>query len=583
MTISLHCRLEGEASYPTGQPVTIRFILENKGDEEIAVLKWDTPLEGLVRDCLHVTRDGQPVGYEGIIGFYFRADAASHARISPGESVQAEFDLRAGYEANTPGRYEVRVATMVWLAQSGTKEVAYDQAFELESSPLVFSIEATAGDEPALETSLAAPPPKGPPKPPPHMTMGLYLEGGTKQQRRDAKKAFNDAKVLCRVAKETLASQGSKFYEKWFGSETVQRRGDVRGAFHVMDDSFDKDLVVYDLRLNTVDPKTLAPYCVSGRAGYAVHYNPPKPPYKSIGWCQPFFDAPQRRADVPTDVPEGVPSKDFAAVHEHFHAATDISGGGEVYGRSNCLKLAKSDPDKAIKNADNYAWCCADLWNPLGKLHYRRAMASGQNWIFAIETLPTLEQQPAILAARVHLPSVWAPLPYKAPKGTTAITCRKPDGLLLYYSKRDKGIVKVDGSTVGVPNFDLESMAMTAGACFALDDKGILHRAYYDDEKLGKFKPIHNPLSRSPLRQISIIEQAGTDAAWLFCTDSGQMPALFTARIEHASSKLVWTYAGIIGSEKLDCMTTGWENGTPLLFWNSDGFLWKRELYFDLT
>ena len=52
--------------YDSAEPIKLRFDLTNSGAEDLYVLKWNTPLEGLNSDCLKVIRgENNKVAYDG--------------------------------------------------------------------------------------------------------------------------------------------------------------------------------------------------------------------------------------------------------------------------------------------------------------------------------------------------------------------------------------------------------------------------------------------------------------------------------------------------------------------------------------
>jgi hypothetical protein len=60
----LECRLKAQPEYLLGQEITIRFTLTNPTNYSVWILKWNTPLEGILSNHFRVTRDNQIVRYE---------------------------------------------------------------------------------------------------------------------------------------------------------------------------------------------------------------------------------------------------------------------------------------------------------------------------------------------------------------------------------------------------------------------------------------------------------------------------------------------------------------------------------------
>ncbi len=65
----------------------------------------------------------------------------------------------------------------------------------------------------------------------------------------------------------------------------------------------------------------------------------------------------------------GADSKITTLVHEYSHGqgGTNLNFLPEVYGRRDCLELARKKPDKAIQNADNYGYY---FYEAVGSIHF---------------------------------------------------------------------------------------------------------------------------------------------------------------------------------------------------------------------
>jgi len=103
----LKFKLEAEAGYAAGQPVNIKFILENTSNEVLYVLTWYTPLEGLKGKIFKVTRNGVEIPYEGRMVKRGNPRREDYVRIGPGESLSATVDLSTGYNLGERGEYRI--------------------------------------------------------------------------------------------------------------------------------------------------------------------------------------------------------------------------------------------------------------------------------------------------------------------------------------------------------------------------------------------------------------------------------------------------------------------------------------------
>jgi hypothetical protein len=105
--LSLDCTLEMDETCPVDEPVNLRFELHNQSDCPLYVLIWYTPLEGLAGEIFQVTRNGEELRYQGMLGKRGDPSREEYITIEPGEVTSAEVDLRMGYDLSTPGSYQV--------------------------------------------------------------------------------------------------------------------------------------------------------------------------------------------------------------------------------------------------------------------------------------------------------------------------------------------------------------------------------------------------------------------------------------------------------------------------------------------
>jgi peptidyl-Lys metalloendopeptidase len=104
---SFDCVLETQERYIVGEPVELRFSLHNRTDRTFYVLTWYTPLEGLAGEILRLTRDGDPVPYQGMLAKRGDPTAVEYVAIQAGATADAVVDLGESYDLSPVGRYEV--------------------------------------------------------------------------------------------------------------------------------------------------------------------------------------------------------------------------------------------------------------------------------------------------------------------------------------------------------------------------------------------------------------------------------------------------------------------------------------------
>jgi hypothetical protein len=117
--VNLHSVLSARSSYVVGQPVIVRFWLEQLGGPPIWILTWNTPFEGASRkpvklpadglagNAFRVTRDGAAVPFRGVMVKRGDPGRDDFLRLEPGKPVIAEVNLAAAYDFGAPGEYRV--------------------------------------------------------------------------------------------------------------------------------------------------------------------------------------------------------------------------------------------------------------------------------------------------------------------------------------------------------------------------------------------------------------------------------------------------------------------------------------------
>jgi len=104
----LSARLEGPEQLPGGQSVKILFTVTNKSADDLYLLTWYTPLEGLLGKIFRVTRDGVEVPYEGPLVMRGDPTVEDYVLIKSGASISAEVDLATVYDLAEAGTYTVQ-------------------------------------------------------------------------------------------------------------------------------------------------------------------------------------------------------------------------------------------------------------------------------------------------------------------------------------------------------------------------------------------------------------------------------------------------------------------------------------------
>jgi hypothetical protein len=120
------------------------FKLTNQGAAPLWVLRWNTPLEGLVGDCFEISHEGEVVYFQGRMVKRGMPEAGEYVLIPPGESRESKVDLRAAYKVEAPGSYQLRFDSLLFDVVDDEKLVPRrledHQPFDPRCPAVVFEI-----------------------------------------------------------------------------------------------------------------------------------------------------------------------------------------------------------------------------------------------------------------------------------------------------------------------------------------------------------------------------------------------------------------------------------------------------------
>lgn len=141
----LSCEITGEESYRSGEPAVFMFRLENRSARAVFVLKWHTPLEGIMSRIFKVTRDGEELEYQGLMARRGDPVAEDYEEIAPGEAASASFDLAKVYDLAPAGDYDLEFVSRILDVTTDRSEVPRPldrhQPLDVECNDLAFSIQ----------------------------------------------------------------------------------------------------------------------------------------------------------------------------------------------------------------------------------------------------------------------------------------------------------------------------------------------------------------------------------------------------------------------------------------------------------
>lgn len=361
LTLAADLKIEltlDKSEYRGNEPVNIKYALTNTGTVSMTVLKWNTPLEGMVGNPFIVTLEGaaEERAYSGVhIGRIGGPVDEDWVSIGAGESISATVDLSAAYDLSEVGRYEVRMRRGLHHAmpssQARPKRDEDLERVDVPSNTVRFRKtepgvprEQKGAQTPRAATTAAAAP--------------IIPVSCTSTHLNSLRRAFSDmAEVAATIAPLTnnltcqiwddKTSENKKYGEPardFFGAPpnnacTASRLEKVQSVVSQV-----------NAYANGSDPITID---CSGVNSCGAESHCPRPNVyaftcgpSEIYVCPHFFTFP-----VSTTGGNSLDSQESFLYHEIAHWDQTID---YKYGQGNCCDLAKNNPDEAINNADNY-------------------------------------------------------------------------------------------------------------------------------------------------------------------------------------------------------------------------------------
>ena len=329
-----------QGEFDSSQDVWVTVTLSNDTKNTVRVLKWFTPVDGVEESLFVVKRDGQPVAY---IGPRYKRPAATgqdYISLKAGENVASAVNLGAYYDLSQSGQYEVTygVAAFNLFDEKGNAFQAKDVLTSEKITVGVVGREAKGTPTPPPtpggggKSTPTPPPPGGTPTPtPPGGGGGNTFNACSTTRQSQLVSARNESKIYASNAENYLLAnnQGSR-YTTWFGVFSSTRYSTAKSHFTAISNAMDNAGVHFDCTCTQTNV-------------YAYVY--PNQPYK-IYLCGAFWAAPLTGTD----------SKAGTLIHEmsHFNVVADTDD--YAYGQTAARNLASSNPEQAIRNADNHEY-----------------------------------------------------------------------------------------------------------------------------------------------------------------------------------------------------------------------------------
>ena len=308
--------------------VTCTFKFTNNGNEDLYLLKCNTPLEGIRSPFITITHGNTPIPYKGIIVYRMAPTKVNFILLKAGESISVTVQITDTFRIDTDGLYTVQYSRpLQYLLVNEMSALSVDklrESFVRESVQLYLE-----------NTHLLLKPKKEEVKI--DYTVWLQACGSASFSNGDKNNSvtLEAHKKLCDGIDKALKKIGpNDIYERWFGTYTGPRGSTVRRTYDYMKTGLETRSLTY---------YNDGPDCQANEAAYTT------PSYwtTTVYLCSLYYG-------IGTYCSGTADTKERVLAHEWSHALANRAD--EEYGVDKCKELARSSPDRATNNADSYSY-----------------------------------------------------------------------------------------------------------------------------------------------------------------------------------------------------------------------------------
>ncbi len=298
------------------ESVLVKVSIRNESGADAKILRWLTPLDGVKDNLFDVTVNGKSVEYIGAV--YKRPEPTEKDFIvlRAGETYETIVDLAGFYDLSETGFYQVNYKAEINLAP--TKRASLLEQTEELRSP-VKQVWITGRETKVIEADSAD-----------AVSGSTTFTSCSSSRQSSLLTARNNASTYSANSYNYLAAGtvGAR-YTTWFGTYNSSRYSTVRSHYSNIRSAMDTASVRFN--------------CSCTDSSYAYVY--PTQPY-TIYLCNAFWSAPSTGTD----------SKAGTLVHEMSHFNVVAGTDDWAYGQTAAKNLARSNPSRAIDNADSHEY-----------------------------------------------------------------------------------------------------------------------------------------------------------------------------------------------------------------------------------
>jgi len=300
-------------------PATVAIEFTNSAPYSLALLRWNLPFDDRFgSDSFHILYEGKPITYLGPKVKYAEPEAMDYVMIGANESLSVSVVLSNNYDFSKPGHYDVIFSADVldYVAESDFGVIPHPRQ---DFYPLVGIISNSL--QIITTTPLVS-----------MQVRAVYPCSGSENSQINS--AATAQKTMIRHAVDQINVGDSSTYLEWFGTYTSARWTIVR------------DGVVAIERNSVVGYR-----CDDTANVYAYVY--PADRTHQIYLCGAFW---------PSPIAGGYDTKAGTLIHELSHFDDLVGTDDWVYGTTGARNLARTNPARAVNNADNFEYFAESLW-----------------------------------------------------------------------------------------------------------------------------------------------------------------------------------------------------------------------------
>lgn len=322
--------------YAFGADVTCKVTLGNSHDQDYYLLKRRTPLEPINSNIFSITQGDNNVQYDGLLYQRGVPTRDEHVLVPAKSSIVVTVDLSRSYNFDTRGSYSVKLDTKFTYyraANSNTSNqhvISNIENFAMAGSEVnrkpteagelrknSSSIKSLDLDFPTLVRAGAYVTPS--------MAGNIYSNDG-----QTTAIVYDAVYNILDKSYGAVDSNYWNLYSTWFGTRYSGYMNTVKGAYLNIKSAMQtyKFTMYFD-----------GPECAKIKNVIAYTYKGSTVIYL----CSLYRTEPNTK---------GANTKVGTVLHELTHAVARTDD--LTYGQSNCAALARSQPSRAIQNADNY-------------------------------------------------------------------------------------------------------------------------------------------------------------------------------------------------------------------------------------